>query len=51
MKKADGTNLSTVFGAIPVKRGDRVETARLSEVITEPRLVPEDLYRLAQIFY
>ncbi|MGA2873539.1 MAG: ATP-dependent 6-phosphofructokinase [Candidatus Dormibacteria bacterium] len=39
------------FGAIPVKRGDRVETARLSEVITEPRLVPEDLYRLAQIFY
>jgi 6-phosphofructokinase 1 len=39
------------FGAIPVKRGDHVESARLSEVIAQPRLVPEDLYRLAQIFY
>lgn len=39
------------FGAIPVKRGDHVESATLSEVVAHPRLVPEDLYRLAQIFY
>ena len=39
------------FGAIPIKRGDRVESARLSEVAAGARLVPEDLYRLAQIFY
>jgi hypothetical protein len=28
-----------------------VESATLSEVVAHPRLVPEDLYRLAQIFY
>jgi 6-phosphofructokinase 1 len=39
------------FGGIPVKRGDRVVTARLDEVVASPRLVPEELYRLAQIFY
>jgi 6-phosphofructokinase 1 len=39
------------FGAIPVKRGDQVESARLSEVVAHPRRVPEDLYRLAQVFY
>jgi 6-phosphofructokinase 1 len=39
------------FGGIPVKRGDSVITARLDEVVASPRLVPEDLYRLAQIFY
>ncbi len=39
------------FGSIPVKRGDNVVSARLAEVVANPRLVPEDLYRLAQIFY
>jgi phosphofructokinase-like protein len=39
------------FGKIPVKLGDSVQTAALSEVVAEPRLVPEDLYRLAQVFY
>jgi 6-phosphofructokinase 1 len=39
------------FGAIPVKRGDQVESARLSEVVAHPRRVPEDLYHLAQVFY
>ncbi|MFZ2059265.1 MAG: ATP-dependent 6-phosphofructokinase [Acidimicrobiales bacterium] len=39
------------FGMIPIKRGDRVESARLSQVAAGARLVPEDLYRLAQIFY
>jgi 6-phosphofructokinase 1 len=39
------------FGKIPVKIGDGVQTARLSDVVAEPRLVPEDLYRLAQVFY
>ena len=39
------------FGEIPIKRGDNVESVRLSEVVAEPRLVPEDLYRLAAIFY
>lgn len=39
------------FGAIPIKRGDSVASARLSEVVAPPRLVPEDLYRLAQMFY
>lgn len=39
------------FGTIPIKRGDRVQTVRLPEVVSGPRLVPEDLYRLAQVFY
>jgi 6-phosphofructokinase len=39
------------FGTIPVKRDGSVQTARLSEVVAGPHLVPEDLYRLAQIFY
>jgi len=39
------------FGQIPIKRGDNVENVRLSEVVAEPRLVPEDLYRLAELLY
>jgi 6-phosphofructokinase 1 len=39
------------FGAIAVKRGESVVSARLSEVVAFPRLVPEDLYRLARVFY
>jgi 6-phosphofructokinase 1 len=39
------------FGEIPIKRGDNVESVRLSEVVAEPRLVPEDLYRLAELLY
>ena len=39
------------FGEIPIKRGDNVESVRLSEVVAEPRLVPEDLYRMAELFY
>lgn len=39
------------FGTIPVKRDGSVQTARLSEVVAGPHLVPEDLYRLAQIFH
>jgi 6-phosphofructokinase 1 len=39
------------FGAIPVKRGDGVVSARLSEVVAPPHLVPEELYRLAHIFH
>jgi hypothetical protein len=34
-----------------VKRDGSVQTARLSEVVAGPHLVPEDLYRLAQIFH
>ncbi len=36
------------FGQIPIKRGDDVVAVQLSEVVAEPRLVPEDLYRMAQ---
>ncbi len=39
------------FGQIPVKRGDQVAIAQLSEVAAGQRQVPEELYRLAQVFY
>jgi 6-phosphofructokinase 1 len=39
------------FGEIPIKRGDDVVNVRLSEVVAEPRLVPEDLYRMAELLY
>ncbi|MHB1500057.1 MAG: 6-phosphofructokinase [Candidatus Dormibacteria bacterium] len=39
------------FGRIPVKRGDEVAVAKLGEVVAGQRRVPEELYRLAQVFY
>ncbi len=39
------------FGRIPVKRGDEVAVAELAEVVAGQRRVPEELYRLAQVFY
>lgn len=39
------------FGSIPVKRGDGVAVTGLATVVKEQRRVPEELYRLAQVFY
>lgn len=39
------------FGKIPVKHGDTTAVSRIAEVVAGPRLVPEHLYRLAQILY
>ncbi len=43
--------VSSEFGRIPVKRGDGIATAELAEVVAGQRRVPEDLYRLAEVFY
>ena len=39
------------FGLIPVKRGDGVAVTELATVVKEQRRVPEELYRLGQVFY